>query len=177
MTRRRGRSRAPGSSCRRPSAGRPADGRAAAVLLLVAALAGSACGGDAGEQHDGVASSDSARAARGESAAAASPDVSAETSAASDSGRPLRAFRVRLRNGGTDTAVVVADAGAGARTLDTVPPADSAWVRVETRARRLEIRARSGTGGESGRSRYDLERPEGDTLLYFEVPAPGPAGE
>lgn len=152
-----------------------------AALLLVTLLVGAACGGgdDAGSPDPGrdsttAAASDTNTA--GSAAAESGAEVSAEAPAA-DSARPLRAFRVRLRNRSGDSAVVVADAGAGVRTLDTVPPADSSEVRVETRARRLEIRAR-GPDGEVGssdrpaRSRYELEQPAADSVIEFEVPPP-----
>jgi len=133
----------------------------AALLAAVAlpALVG-ACGGSGGDGDAGGADSVTAGAADTTTAADTAPD---------DDPRPLRAFRFRIGNATGDTAMIVADAGAGTRTLDTVPPADSGEVRVETRASLLELLARSGSGVELARSRYDLERPAGDTLLDFEL--------
>ena len=133
----------------------------AAALALATLVA--ACGGSGGDAEAGGA------ATSGRDTAAPETTDTAAAAGRTDDSRPLRAFRFRVGNEGGDTAVIVADAGAGARTLDTVPPADSAEVRVETRASLLELRARSGSGEELARSRYDLERPTGDTLLDFPV--------
>lgn len=144
---------------------RPLAALLAAVALpaLVGACGGSGGGGDA-DGADSVASG------------AADTTAAADTAPADDP-RPLRAFRFRIGNASGDTAVIVADAGAGTRTLDTVAPADSGEVRVETRASLLELLARSGSGVELARSRYDLERPAGDTLLEFELPPPSPTAD
>lgn len=139
---------------RRFGAGR---GLLPAALLLAAGLAGVGCG-------DGTV----------DGGGEARPEARGEADAGSEAAGPLRAFRVRIRNRSGDTVGVVADAGAGAVALDTVGPADSAAVRVETRAGRLEIRARRRPGGRAVRSRYDLERPPGDTLLEFGVPPAPP---
>lgn len=148
--------------------------RSLAALLAVAALPAltAACGGSGGDAEGG-----GAEAPARDTVAPGGTDTTDTTegtpvadSAPADDPRPLRAFRFRIRNEGGDTAVIVADAGAGARALDTVPPADSSEVRVETRASLLELRARAIPGDELARSRYDLERPAGDTVLVFSVP-------
>lgn len=145
--------------------------RSLAALLAVVALPAlmAACGGSGGDAEGGGAESPAR-----DTVAAGGTDTAGGTavadSAPADDPRPLRAFRFRIRNERGDTAVIVADAGAGTRALDTVPPADSAEVRVETRASLLELRARTGPGDELARSRYDLERSAGDTLLEFSVP-------
>jgi len=138
--------------------------RPLAVLLAASALTAlvGACGGSGGDGDAGGADSVTSGAA--------------DTTTAADP-RPLRAFRFRIGNATGDTAVIVADAGAGTRTLDTLPPADSGQVRVETRASLLELVARSGSGAELARTRYDLERPAGDTLLDFELSPPSPTGD
>lgn len=159
---------------------RPGPG--AALVLIGTLLVAAGCGGgDDGERPGTPADSAASDTAGVRSPGAASdPDVSLDTPApAADPARPLRAFRVRVRNRGRDTVVIVADAGTGARTLDTVPPADSSEVRVESRARRLEIRARGPGGttdsaGGRARSLYDLERPDADSVLEFEVPPADP---
>lgn len=155
-----------------PGGGRTVDPlRSLAALLAAVALPAltAACGGSGGDADGG-----GAEASARDTAAPGGTDTTEETPVAdpapADDARPLRAFRFRIRNEGGDTAVIVADAGAGTRALDTVPPADSAEVRVETRASLLELRARTGPGDELARSRYDLERPAGDTLLEFPVP-------
>ena len=144
--------------------------RPLAVLLAAAALPAlaGACGGSDGDGDAGGADS--------VTAGAVDTTAAAETASADDP-RPLRAFRFRIGNATADTAVVVADAGAGTRALDTVPPADSGEVRVETRASLLELVARSGSGAELARIRYDLERPAGDTLLHFELSPPSPTAD
>lgn len=147
-----------------------------ALLALALPVAAASCGGGepGGEGPEEVgAASGTPAASPGAGQPAPDPAASPPSGPGADSardGRPSRAFRFRIRNRGGEPAVVVADAGAGTVLLDTVGPADSAWVRVETRADRLEIRARSGARGEVARARYDLERPAGDTLLEFEVP-------
>lgn len=149
----------------------------AALLLGVAACGGEPGGDDPGREGTEAGAEEEAPAA---SAVGDSPAVgtgrppAAETAAGEGASRPLRSFRFRIRNGGDDTVVVVADAGAGTRTLDTVPPADSSAVRVETRAPLLELTARLLSGRETARSRFDLERAPGDTLLEF-VADPGAA--
>lgn len=151
--------------------GGPAAGaRRVGALLAAAALASLAagCGGSGGDGDAG-----GAEPPGDDTVAAGATDTMAAAADSAPTGdqRPLRAFRFRISNEGADTAVIVADAGAGARTLDTVPPADSGEVRVETRAPRLELRARSGSGGYLARSRYDLKRPAGDTLLELRLPS------
>lgn len=149
------------------------------LLLSLAACGGDPGGEDAGEAGVGTSAGDTAaaRAGAGDTAAGGADTVAAADTVPEGDSRPLRAFRFRIRNRGGDTVVVVADAGAGTRTLDTVPPADSSEVRVETRASLLELRGRVGPGGEvPARSRYDLDRPFADTLLEFEV-SPRPAAE
>ena len=148
--------------------GGTAPGLVAAAVLLLAA---SACGGDSGGADGGEAARDTASDTASASAAAA--DSAGDADSASEDARPLRAFRFTIRNDGGDTVIVAADAGAGARTLDTVPPADSAEVRVETRAALLELGARDPAGEEVARSRYELERAAGDTLLDFRIAPPG----
>lgn len=147
--------------------GLPALLAAVALPTLAAGCGGDSAGDSAGDRSDAPA--------RDTAAAADADSVPAADSALAADSRPLRAFRVRIGNEGADTAVIAADAGAGARTVDTVPPADSGVVRVETRAPLLELRARTGPGGEVlARSRYDLERSAGDTLLEFRVPPARP---
>ncbi len=150
--------------------GPPPGAQRVGALLAAAALASLAagCGGSGGDGDAG-----GAEASGDDTVAAGATDTTAATADSAPTGdrRPLRAFRFRITNEGVDTAVIVADAGAGARTLDTVPPADSGEVRVETRASRLELRARSGSGGYLARSRYDLERAPGDTLLDLRLPS------
>ncbi len=154
--------------------------RSPALLLAAAApllLSPLACGG--GEA--GGAAGGGEAASRSSAADTPAPDRGTEGPDRADSAaggavpevdeRPLRAFRFRIRNGGGDTVVIVADAGAGTRTLDTLPPADSSSVRVETRASLLELVARLRSGREVARSRYELERPPGDTLLEFDAAA------
>lgn len=144
--------------------------RPLAALLAAATLPAlvGACGGSGGDGDAGGPDSVTANAADSTTAADTAP---------ADDPRPLRAFRFRIGNATGDTAVVVADAGAGTRTLDTVPPADSGEVRVETRASLLELVARSRSGAELARTRYDLERPAGDTLLDFELSPPSPTAD
>lgn len=166
---------------RGPSWGRPGAG---ALLAGLVALSTAACGGGGGDADSPGAGPDTATADVSDTATAgaARAESGADVSAAApdaDSARPLRAFRVRLRNRSGDSAVVVADAGAGARTLDTLPPADSSEVRVETRARRLEIRARRpggapGSTARPARSLYGLERPVADSVLEFDLPPADP---
>lgn len=137
---------------------------AATAALLVAAAA---CGGDSGGAAGGDAAGDTV------SAGAAGADSAGIADSAAADPRPLRSFRFTVRNAGGDTVIVVADAGAGVRTLDTVPPADSSEVRVETRADLLDLAARDRAGEEVARTRYELERPAGDTLLDFGIPPAG----
>lgn len=155
---------------------RPAVRRLLPVLLAgVLALAAASCGGDApgGDGGEGPRPAPGAAAA-GEDADSVAADPTGPGPDSARERRPLRAFRFWIRNRGNEAAVVVADAGAGAAVLDTVPPGDSAAARVETRAGRLELRARAGARGQVARVRYDLERPPGDTLLEFEIPPTAP---
>lgn len=136
-------------------------------LLLAGALAAAVacvpgCGGEAGGEGgagDGsAAASPGEQRLRGEGAASERPapdrnangrgtaDGSVGPDTAADDGRPLRRFRLRVLNAAPDTLRVFAAAGKGEVVLDTVAPADSGDVWLETRASRLQLRAATRTG-------------------------------
>lgn len=111
-------------------------------LVALGALVLTACGGD-GSGGEGAEGDVPAAGTTADSAARPTADSVAGTSADSvpRDGRPLRSRLLRLVNGGDEDVAVHAAAGAGWVTLDTVAAGDSAVVNVESRARRVRLRA------------------------------------
>lgn len=111
-------------------------------LVALGALVLTACGGDGsggeGAERDVPVAGTAADSAAG-TAADSAPAAAADSAPGDD--RPLRSRLLRLVNGGDQDVAVHAAAGAGWVTLDTVAAGDSAVVNVESRARRVRLRA------------------------------------